>query len=586
MEEDKIDFFNEGNSDKINSFENNINTFIELNRRISTIKKGRTTRMTSIETIIKSLNDNKIPYPNNDEIPLIKIKDENHFENGDYIENYKLTKFDDNKFNICRQCKKDKNKFFCRDCDQNICVICYNNCKNKNHTLIDLEKCSEEVNENIKNINIYISKYFLLPKEKEKENSDGIEKKNKSYNIMEELEFEANNEIEGKFTDYTNDIILINSIIEKKYINYFHYMNIKGCLYYLKKKYDYIIINYNISKNGKAIRLFGKNFVKNNKNICQIVYEDEYYELNEFLKIDNIEKNKILEIKLIGINNIIDASYMFSGCESLISLPDITQWKTNNVINMSNMFHLCEALISLPDISKWNTNNVTDMNSMFEGCKKLNLLPDISNWKTNNVTNMSYMFNRCESLISLPNISKWNTNNVIKMEYMLNECYSLKSFPDISNWNTNNVIDMNSIFEGCKSLTSLPDISKWNTNNVTNMSSIFCGCESLTSLPDISKWNTNNLTNMSSMFCGCKSLISMPDIAKWNTNNVIEMNYIFRGCKSLNSLPDISKWNIKNIKEVKYKSYMFSECESLKFIGGKSLSDFEKHWDLKINNSL
>ena len=269
MEEDKIDFFNEGNSDKINSFENNINTFIELDRSISTIKKGRTTRMTSIETIIKSLNDN-------------------HFENGDYIENYKLTKFDDNKFNICRQCKKEENKFFCKDCEQNICVICYNNCKSKNHTLIDLEKCLEEVKENINNINIYISKYFLLPKEKEKEDSDGIEKKNKSYNIMEELEFEANNEIEGKFTDYTNDIILINSIKEKKYINYFHYMNIKGCLYYLKKKYDYIIINYNISKNGKAIRLFGKNFVKNNKNICQIVYEDEYYELNEFLKIDNI----------------------------------------------------------------------------------------------------------------------------------------------------------------------------------------------------------------------------------------------------------------------------------------------------------
>ena len=574
MNEDKDDLFNQGEPNEINTLENNINTFIGLNPRISTIKKNTTTRMTSIETILGMLNVTKIPYPDEDEIPLIKIKDENHFENGNQIENYKLTKFDDNKFNICRQCKKEKNKFFCKDCNYNICEICYNICISKNHTLIDLEKCLEENKENIKNIDIYISKYLILPKEKE--NIDGIEKKNKYDDIMEEFEFEAINKIEEKFKNFPNDIELIITIKHINYINYFHYMNIKGFLYYLKKKYDYIIINYNINKYDKEIRIFGKNFVKNNKNICQIVYEDEYFELNEFLKIDNLENNKIIEIKLIGINNIIDASYMFSGCKSLILLPDISKWKTNKVINMSNMFRLCESLISLPDISKWNTSKSIDMNSLFEGCKSLISLPDISNWKTNNVTNMSYMFNRCKCLISLPDISNWNTNNVTKMEYMFNECYLLKSLPDISNWSINNVTDINSIFEGCKSLISLPDISKWITENVTNMSSIFCGCESLISLPDISKWNINNVTNMSSMFCGCKSLISLPDISKWNTNNVTEMNYIFRGCKALNSLPDISKWNIKTIKEVKYKSYMFSECKSLKLVGGKTFSDFEK----------
>jgi len=30
--------------------------------------------------------------------------------------------------------------------------------------------------------------------------------------------------------------------------------------------------------------------------------------------------------------------YMFYGCKSLSSFPDISKWNTNNVINMSHMF--------------------------------------------------------------------------------------------------------------------------------------------------------------------------------------------------------------------------------------------------------
>ena len=52
---------------------------------------------------------------------------------------------------------------------------------------------------------------------------------------------------------------------------------------------------------------------------------------------------------------------MFSGCESLISLPDISKWNINKGIDMFGIFDGCSSLISLPDISKWNTNIVTDM---------------------------------------------------------------------------------------------------------------------------------------------------------------------------------------------------------------------------------
>ena len=56
---------------------------------------------------------------------------------------------------------------------------------------------------------------------------------------------------------------------------------------------------------------------------------------------------------------------MFSGCSSLISLPDISKWKTDNVNRMSYMFSGCSHLITLPDISKWNTDNVKNKKNIF-----------------------------------------------------------------------------------------------------------------------------------------------------------------------------------------------------------------------------
>ena len=45
-----------------------------------------------------------------------------------------------------------------------------------------------------------------------------------------------NNEIEANLNEYTNDILLIKTIINKNYINYFHYINIKKMFILFKKK--------------------------------------------------------------------------------------------------------------------------------------------------------------------------------------------------------------------------------------------------------------------------------------------------------------------------------------------------------------
>ena len=111
-----------------------------------------------------------------------------------------------------------------------------------------------------------------------------------------------------------------------------------------------INIVYNIN-NKEIIRLFGDKFVRNNKKICKMIIDNKKYKIEAEYNVKNYKKNK-LEIKLKGIKNITNMSYMFSGCSSLISLPDISKWNNNNVTNMSFMFYGCSSLISLPDISK------------------------------------------------------------------------------------------------------------------------------------------------------------------------------------------------------------------------------------------
>ena len=50
-------------------------------------------------------------------------------------------------------------------------------------------------------------------------------------------------------------------------------------------------------------------------------------------------------------------SYLFYGCKSLLSLPDISKWDFNDFIEMRGIFNRCESLISLPNISTRNINN-------------------------------------------------------------------------------------------------------------------------------------------------------------------------------------------------------------------------------------
>ena len=136
-------------------------------------------------------------------------------------------------------------------------------------------------------------------------------------------------------------------------------------------------------KNDKRVKILGRNFIKKNKDKAKILYKNKIYELKEYFEdIDeNYNHKDLIKFKIIFIHNIIDMSYIFYDCYTLISLYDNNE--TNIKIYITNshcMFRGCKSLMSLPDISKWNTSNVKNMNFMFYECNSLISLPDISNW--------------------------------------------------------------------------------------------------------------------------------------------------------------------------------------------------------------
>ena len=178
-------------------------------------------------------------------VNAINVKNKKYLISGEKIEDYikNLTIFDDSTYNKCDICKNNINNYFCENCNKNICDICLNACLNDKHEIIDLKKEINDIIEYKESIKKFIIKEFIKKPEKKEKT---LVKDQKSYKIIDPSKIIDDN-IEGNFEIYTDDIMLILIIIEKNYNNFFHHKNIKGCFEYLKNKYKtfkkYIIDN-------------------------------------------------------------------------------------------------------------------------------------------------------------------------------------------------------------------------------------------------------------------------------------------------------------------------------------------------------
>jgi len=251
--------------------------------------------------------------------PICKLKhDKNHniinYESKDYI------------------CEEHNDRFieYCIECKKDICLSCIS-CHNNNHETIfyrnlikninqvnnDMNKYKKEINlfsYNIddiinklnkvkENIQIYYNLYINI--------INNYDIKNINYNILSNM-----NEINNNIIKEIKEINKNNNINDK--IN--NILNIYNKMMFIND----INIIYNIDKLDEKIKVFGKKFVENNKKNCKILVDNKEYELMEEYNINN-HNEKMLKIKLIGINNITNMSGMLSECDSFSSLPEISK---------------------------------------------------------------------------------------------------------------------------------------------------------------------------------------------------------------------------------------------------------------------
>ena len=504
------------NNKKIKEFKSDISIFVFDINKNTRIQKSQ---------ITCPICDNPVSINiKNDKISIENCVNKHYFYNLSLNEFINIIRFNEIKIKCeCGNNIYNYNKFYICTCKNYFCPICYKHHReNKDHNLI-------EYNERFYICQIHNRNYISFCSNCRVNLCNKCELGHSKHIIMEYKQILNENKINNFISDidkgkvllnkYNSQIQKLNNLFTNFIVNIKQNNNDCMKIYDYLSKYLYKSINYesaisidnfkvnnyleNINKllnqntktkikylfdlytnlkneltiiycanNKKKIRLFGENFVKNNKNNCFLIINNKKKDLCEYY---NFEKNneEILLVKLIETKTISDMSFMFSKCESLSFIPNFSNWNTDEVKDMKYMFNECSSLQSLQDISKWETKNVEDMKYMFFKCKNLLSLPDISNWNTSNVTDMSFMFANCLLLEFIPDISKWDIFNVKNISYMFYNCESLTLTSDISIWNVENVLEMQYMFSNCKKLLSLPDITKWNINNAKNFRGIF-----------------------------------------------------------------------------------------------------------------
>ena len=253
--------------------------------------------------------------------------------------NYVCYQHGDPFFGYCNNCKKNICSF-CEDEHNNHDIITYGKIikdKNKildNNNLLrtDINTFNNIIKEIINKLNTVI-KNFEIYLEINKNIIDNINNKNRNYELLSNIMNINNNNIHNDIKTIINekDInIQFNNIM-----NIYNRMTIKNQYNIIKKETkNEILIKYLIKKDDKKINIFGEEFVKNNKDKCKYIYENKEYELTKEFDLTNYNKsNKILEIKLIDINNITNMSCLFYECRALIEVHNISEWDTSNITN-------------------------------------------------------------------------------------------------------------------------------------------------------------------------------------------------------------------------------------------------------------
>ena len=342
--------------------------------------------------------------------------------------------------------------------------------------------------------------------------------------------------------------------------------------------------------------IFGKKFVKNNRNNIELIINGNKNELISEAKL--MYKN---DIKMIIKNKITNLSDLFADVyENIkINIADLKYLNTKEVTNFSSMFHCVlsntdaledwdvsngknfsnmfskSSIKDLKFLENWNVSKGSNFSSMFEKCY-LTDLKYLKNWDMSKSENLSQMFSGCD-IFDLEPLKDWNVGNVKNFSYMFSECSSLNDISGLEKWNVSKGNNFAGIFQGCSSLKTLKGLENWNISNNTKYHYMFSNCYSLNNIKSLENWNVLNGKDFSAMFYNCSSLTNLKGMEKWNVSNGINFSCMFYKCSKIKDLNALEKWDVSNGNNF---TKMFYLCTGLKNISPL------KNWNVSKGNEF
>ena len=192
--------------------------------------------------------------------------------------------------------------------------------------------------------------------------------------------------------------------------------------------------------------------------------------------------SKLIGFELISntwSNTSLNFSYMFQNCSNLttVNLSGIGGSGTMlTTLNLNSMFRGCAKL---SDVSLARFGYIAQASYMFEGCRSLislDLSAIMTASRTSVLSNASYMFANC-SLLETVHMPAFSTVNGANLSYMFANCHGLQAI-NVRDWGLTRTSNLSNLFAHCKSLIEL-DLSNWNNPLVTNTTDMFVGMVSL-----------------------------------------------------------------------------------------------------------
>lgn len=348
----------------------------------------------------------------------------------------------------------------------------------------------------------------------------------------------------------------------------------------------------------------------NSSDVTTIIFRDKmlantstssmFYSCKSLVKLD---------LSLLNMNKVTNASYMFYYCTSLTTIIGIDSFYSTDTCDTSYMFYYCKSLteIDLKNFKKLgnycfdhcnnlfllkNMDNITSIgNKCFQasiGANCLITLTDIHNTTNEVVLNYNWQSDNriIDSLIYTDASEKKyyasQAEKIIGFAQFPYECRIIGYIFNIDNNPLEQIFVMCSTSENnictqsfydnspqhmyLNSSTSIKKIVIKDKMKLSDATSFFYNMKQVNEFVGLENFDISDVTSLQNMFYNCQSVEQL-DLSTWDANNVTTMNSMFNGCKMLSSLilPFSDTSNNININT------MFYKCSSLKSLDLSSL---------------